>query len=742
LRFPDYAFFFGKIWSYLNTSWLDFTSIMDRRYAALATGMQGHWAKLPKVAEAISMSPGVAAISNIVSALPVASATTQATQRGTGGFAATLAAARNLSRTPETSDGPGGDSEPAVASGSAGSLNSQNRSAGIPTPKKLAGSNSAAVPASAAGNFVPTLIAVPPSWVTGNPGLNSGLNFGSSLDPAAVSQSANLATVAPSSGSLGNSPGAGTAGASSPDSSAYTKAAAANTGLANTGGEKLEGSEESFSSGQPTLLVSNTPNSDSVPTKQSEPDIAVSHMSVSDKAANLNAPSPRVSAQSSTPQALGGLSRPPASETDKLDIAEPPQPTLLADSTLSGATLLNPAASAETSDAGATTAISSDAATQAGTQAQTPANPMAALLSGQAPASAIASSVAQFVPLAALPRISGIKTAVAAASAKLRGNSSAAETTTTVASTDSSAEDSSGLAGQTPFSVFFSDAGAGTKTAASALPKMILPPANSALHETHMENEGGTGSSPQASGAQGGVAQNSPVHSANAASGGVSGSVPDPQAAHKDADVAASVQAIPLAAEANQTPAAPNAALVTPVLPQPATGSTETLPKSTALPAAPTSGPEAPLSSSGETLVGPAPGPVQMAQMVNRAEQSDMRIGMNTSAFGSVDVRTTVHANDVSLVIGSEKGDLRTLLANDLPAITNTLQQQSLRLNSVNFMQGFAFSNNFSGGGNSQQQAFVPQRPAMNSMAAGKDDLPELPETEFGGGSRSLSILA
>jgi flagellar hook-length control protein FliK len=131
-----------------------------------------------------------------------------------------------------------------------------------------------------------------------------------------------------------------------------------------------------------------------------------------------------------------------------------------------------------------------------------------------------------------------------------------------------------------------------------------------------------------------------------------------------------------------------------------------------------------------------------MAQLVNRAEQSEMRIGMNTSAFGSVDVRTTVHANDVSLVIGSEKGDLRTLLANDLPAIANTLQQQSLRLNSVNFMQGFAFSNNFSGGGNSQQQTFVPQRPAVHAMAAGRDDLPELPETEFGGGSGSLSILA
>jgi len=136
------------------------------------------------------------------------------------------------------------------------------------------------------------------------------------------------------------------------------------------------------------------------------------------------------------------------------------------------------------------------------------------------------------------------------------------------------------------------------------------------------------------------------------------------------------------------------------------------------------------------------PGPVQIAQLVNRLGQSEMRIGMNTSAFGSVEVRTVVHANDVGLVIGSEKGDLRTLLANDMPAIANTLQQQNLRLNSVNFMQGFAFSNNASSGGDSQQRSFVPMRAAANSLseAAVNDSIEAVPG-EFGGGG-SLSILA
>jgi len=119
---------------------------------------------------------------------------------------------------------------------------------------------------------------------------------------------------------------------------------------------------------------------------------------------------------------------------------------------------------------------------------------------------------------------------------------------------------------------------------------------------------------------------------------------------------------------------------------------------------------------------------------------------MNTSAFGGVEVRTVVHASDVGLIIGSEKGDLRGLLGNEMPAITNSLQQQNLRLNSVNFTQGSAFSNNSSGGGASQQQrSFVPAPAYVNSAlseATVEDPAEALLAVEFGGGGSSLSILA
>ena len=117
--------------------------------------------------------------------------------------------------------------------------------------------------------------------------------------------------------------------------------------------------------------------------------------------------------------------------------------------------------------------------------------------------------------------------------------------------------------------------------------------------------------------------------------------------------------------------------------------------------------------------------PVQMAQMVNKAAQSEMRIGLNTAAFGNVEVHTVVHANDVGVLIGSEKGDLHSLMANDLPGIANTLQQQNLRLSQVNFHQGSGFSGNLSSGSDSQPRHFVRSQSAALSSAEGRGSDPE-----------------
>ncbi len=158
----------------------------------------------------------------------------------------------------------------------------------------------------------------------------------------------------------------------------------------------------------------------------------------------------------------------------------------------------------------------------------------------------------------------------------------------------------------------------------------------------------------------------------------------------------------------------------------------------------PTPGSAPNLPASGEFPANASAGPVQLAQMTNTAAQSEMRIGLNTSAFGNVEVRTVVHANDVGIVIGSERGDLRSLISTELPAVANTLQQQNLRLNQVTFrQQGFAFSSQTSSGRDSQPQA-SPSRPiAMASRgeisgveSGEREERPKQPH------SRGLSILA
>jgi hypothetical protein len=144
----------------------------------------------------------------------------------------------------------------------------------------------------------------------------------------------------------------------------------------------------------------------------------------------------------------------------------------------------------------------------------------------------------------------------------------------------------------------------------------------------------------------------------------------------------------------------------------------------------------------------PPAGPVQVAQMAHQAAQAEMHIGLSTSAFGNVEVHTVVRANDVGVLIGSEKGDLHSLLANELPGIANSLQQQNLRLNQVSFQHGLAFSNQMSSGSGSQSRWFgsrsSPALPAPADTAiADSSEHSELSSTCFRPGmGHGLSILA
>lgn len=377
-------------------------------------------------------------------------------------------------------------------------------------------------------------------------------------------------------------------------------------------------------------------------------------------------------------------------------------------------------------------------------------NGLSGILSGAGPAAREANPAAQWAPVRTVVRSAAAKVTAALASPGMRTSGATAPASTLAASPSAATEASNGsAASQTPFSIFFSSPGPGTESAASTLPKMILPATSSSLRDIHSgAADPSSVSAPSGGVTHGGVstnnaAQNAALPNSADAPSGPSGSLSTTQTLHADPTAATAAVAAPPAAAA-ASPVAPGSAGSTLPLVQPAASSVDTLPKSgTAAGAA--GNPATPTPPAAEPTPAMVAGPVQMAQMVSRVGQAEMRIGVNTSAFGSVEVRTVVHANDVGLTIGSEKGDLRGLLNNEMPAITNGLQQQNLRLSSVNFTQGFSSSGNGPGGGDSQQRSFVPAAVASGSVAsegAGDDFIDTLPPSVFSGGTSGLSILA
>ena len=372
-------------------------------------------------------------------------------------------------------------------------------------------------------------------------------------------------------------------------------------------------------------------------------------------------------------------------------------------------------------------------------------NLLAGITSGQAPAPSSVNAQSEPLPGRGTLRPIAPKVGAEVTAASVPGQSTGVSSIpTSAAATDSGEINGLPLTTQTPFSVFFSSPGPGTESAASALPKMILPVASAASHSGGFAvATGAWAGSASTAGWQSNAAQPAASQTKDSLSATPPSGLQVGPALHAEPSAASSPAVVPQAAAvagAAATPATLNVPLVAP-----AAVPGDSQPKQDIPQGAASGGPASLVPAAAQAPSTAAPGPVQVAQLVNRIGQSEMRVGMNTSAFGNVEVRTVVHANDVGLMIGSEKGDLRGLLTNDLPAIANTLQQQNLRLNNVNFMSGFAFSNNSSGGGDSQQRSFVPTQVSMGfapSSAAPEDSVEVLSTSEFGRAGNGLSILA
>lgn len=113
----------------------------------------------------------------------------------------------------------------------------------------------------------------------------------------------------------------------------------------------------------------------------------------------------------------------------------------------------------------------------------------------------------------------------------------------------------------------------------------------------------------------------------------------------------------------------------------------------------------------------PLVGPVEAARMVAGVSQSEMHIGLRTQAFGGVELHTVVRDSEVGLTVGSERGDLRTLLATEVSSLQSAFRQQDLRFDNIHFLEtGPGTTAGFSGGADSQSRSSGQQHSSPTGL--------------------------
>jgi hypothetical protein len=108
----------------------------------------------------------------------------------------------------------------------------------------------------------------------------------------------------------------------------------------------------------------------------------------------------------------------------------------------------------------------------------------------------------------------------------------------------------------------------------------------------------------------------------------------------------------------------------------------------------------------------PAPfGPVHLTRVIEKLGQSEMHIGFETTSFGSVQVHTIIRDTQVGLSLSNEKGDLRALIATEVPSLESSFRQHELRLDSLQFLNHSTSFGAGDGYGAGQDSRYFHSRP-------------------------------
>src|SRR5262249_29676532 len=83
-----------------------------------------------------------------------------------------------------------------------------------------------------------------------------------------------------------------------------------------------------------------------------------------------------------------------------------------------------------------------------------------------------------------------------------------------------------------------------------------------------------------------------------------------------------------------------------------------------------------------------APRFVSPAQLMQAANHSELRIAMDTDKLGAVELRAHLSGDEVGAAIAVERRDAHAVLAVELPALQQSLNEKQLRVEQVTLLHG------------------------------------------------------
>lgn len=110
---------------------------------------------------------------------------------------------------------------------------------------------------------------------------------------------------------------------------------------------------------------------------------------------------------------------------------------------------------------------------------------------------------------------------------------------------------------------------------------------------------------------------------------------------------------------------------------------------------------------------------VQSARLLERMGQTEMRVGVNTASFGTVELHATVNQDQVGASIATSHLELHAAMMAEMPSLQRAMEQHHLRLDTFDLDARAGSQGGGSATGNQSQSR--PGAQADFRFSAGRD---------------------